>query len=781
MISYTEFISNYIINIPSLQRDYIQGSNKDPKNVKKRDRFIKFLIDSLKNGKPIDLEFIYGSSKKSKEIHEIQTADGIIEEKEEEKTYFIPIDGQQRLTTLALLGWLLSRMTGYPNPDNLIKLKEMRYSVRTSTQAFVNNLLTTNMPVIDADVTSISEWIKKVAEWFVKKWEYDPSIMAMLDLLDELYQRLSEEKSFLPAMSKNFFTENIISFEELDMDKYELDEDLYVKMNARGKHLTDFENWKAEFYGFLKQHYGIHVAKFFSNRIEGKWCDFFWNFAIKDWKSKDEKTREEEYPRIDELFMNVYYLVTKSLFLANNNIKDLADQLNVENNEVYKKVIDKSPFIVYETWENVRGLFAFFEIIILISEKEGSIDNWLQKQFCNYNTAKEFDPQDKRVNIYESPEFFNILIHEGDEKLNLRWVLLVMSLMYRTINLQYKYKKKKYSLDPVKDITGGIEYARIIWDWELNKNWREAKNLRYAYAIRVEHFKDVKELSTLLLSEDDIFKGLEKSKFEEEKRKADYIPEGKYDAVKVLSNHPYLKGNLDNIYDSLDILSSNEIIERFITFTRKETFEKIRQLTIHGFKGSHPYNQFFRFYGWGGHWAYVFTDQDDLFKKAINDILQEKSDSSDSGIFNEYMLKYFISYEYFYFYLDNSYEVKGFGLTFGGDIPKSPLASYYSDPYSYSAIKLYLKKVPENPSQVEVGWGRYTDSYGYINIKGVGLKMRCRKDGWEIWIDNKESWEKYPNKESIKPYLTSEHEVSASLPEELDRVEQAVWFLEQIK
>lgn len=71
------------IQIPRIQRAYAQGRT-DYHAVKTRERFLSELHNSLKNN-GMTLDFIYGNIRK----------DG----------YLIPLDGQQRLTTLWLLHW----------------------------------------------------------------------------------------------------------------------------------------------------------------------------------------------------------------------------------------------------------------------------------------------------------------------------------------------------------------------------------------------------------------------------------------------------------------------------------------------------------------------------------------------------------------------------------------------------------------------------------------------------------------------------------------------------
>ena len=75
------------IEIPLIQRDYAQGRiDSDTNRVRKR--FLDALYDALTN-KPITLDFVYGDIE----------SDGKM----------IPLDGQQRLTTLSLLHWYAAK------------------------------------------------------------------------------------------------------------------------------------------------------------------------------------------------------------------------------------------------------------------------------------------------------------------------------------------------------------------------------------------------------------------------------------------------------------------------------------------------------------------------------------------------------------------------------------------------------------------------------------------------------------------------------------------------
>lgn len=87
---YNKFAGRNGVAIPIIQRDYVQGADV---NFEKRDKFIKKLLDALLNFETCELHFIYGSTDMTKPS----------------EPYFQPVDGQQRLTTLALIGWLLNQ------------------------------------------------------------------------------------------------------------------------------------------------------------------------------------------------------------------------------------------------------------------------------------------------------------------------------------------------------------------------------------------------------------------------------------------------------------------------------------------------------------------------------------------------------------------------------------------------------------------------------------------------------------------------------------------------
>lgn len=90
------------IEIPLIQRDYAQGRAEV---LEVRREFLQALHRYLKEGIPFrDLDFVYGR----------------VLPMENGRACFIPLDGQQRLTTLFLLHWYLAQLDLFvvaPGPD----------------------------------------------------------------------------------------------------------------------------------------------------------------------------------------------------------------------------------------------------------------------------------------------------------------------------------------------------------------------------------------------------------------------------------------------------------------------------------------------------------------------------------------------------------------------------------------------------------------------------------------------------------------------------------------
>ena len=106
MTTYNQFAERQGVAIPIIQRDYVQGLDS---NFTQRDKFLRKILEALDSGKKFEIDFIYGSS-----------------ENYGGEEYFQPVDGQQRLSTLAIMGWLLNQKAGNVYDETFKKFTKIR-------------------------------------------------------------------------------------------------------------------------------------------------------------------------------------------------------------------------------------------------------------------------------------------------------------------------------------------------------------------------------------------------------------------------------------------------------------------------------------------------------------------------------------------------------------------------------------------------------------------------------------------------------------------------------
>lgn len=418
------------IKIPMIQRDYVQGLDK-----KKLVPFLNTLIDALLNGQKLSLDFIYGN------INE----DGVFE----------PIDGQQRLTTLALLTFYL--YCRQKNSDNIINnpFKLITYATRQSAKKFCELLAEyeytdkfgNNKPsnVIKRNV------IKKNPKYF-REYDEDTTISAMLKTLDKIHEIINDKKpninnntgqddiqSFINTLASNI---DKINFHIFPMESFNLSDDLYIKMNGRGKQLSSFDNFKADYFKWLEEktdNNDNNIDKLIPNSIvsdednnkykeEGKekerkkhkletlkrkfdtdYIDIFWDYALKNSEDTDETPDPEKlfFRFINRFVVGKYLLLTdtqknnikndfeKTFF--DDGIKSEKDAVVFNNIELYKSILNEQ--------DNDKKYTYNYKIINILE----NLSN-LQK-YCS-NNFKDilnfiFNPlwEDEELNIFPKKDW----------------------------------------------------------------------------------------------------------------------------------------------------------------------------------------------------------------------------------------------------------------------------------------------------------------------------------------------------------------------------------------
>jgi hypothetical protein len=251
ILGFTELIQAHKLEIPIIQRDYAQG-RKDKKEI--RQNFIKALYESITANNPIKLDFIYGSCQNGA---------------------FQPLDGQQRLTTLFLLYWYAAAKDKELFSDTQIHLNKFSYETRITSRDFCLALIRNNIVIPDSK-SNISDIIID-SNWFFLSWKSDPTIDAMLRTIDDIHKQFNEVENLWAILNNK---PNLISFYYVELENIGLTDDLYIKMNARGKLLTPFENFKASLQKKVEDEKWETETNFqdsFAFKIDTVWTDYFWH------------------------------------------------------------------------------------------------------------------------------------------------------------------------------------------------------------------------------------------------------------------------------------------------------------------------------------------------------------------------------------------------------------------------------------------------------------------------------------------------------------------------
>ena len=294
------------IEIPLIQRDYAQG-RKGEVVARIRCSFLDALFNAIvPGGQAIDLDFVYGDV---------------------EKGAFYPLDGQQRLTTLFLLHWYLACRAGIPLQKQ--PWTKFTYTTRPGARDFCERLAEFQWPANEVvGEARLSDWLRD-HHWFLYTWEHDPTIQSMLVMLDALHERFCGRNDLDYKAVWHRLTDTqqpVISFHLLPIAANGLTDDLYIKMNSRGRPLTIFENFKAHFEDVLKAGQGEDNANRFANKVDTEWSDILWHYRGDD-------------NLIDDVFMRYFRFITEVcawrsgvLFDEKTLIDDLAEKVYGKGN-----------------------------------------------------------------------------------------------------------------------------------------------------------------------------------------------------------------------------------------------------------------------------------------------------------------------------------------------------------------------------------------------------------------------------------------------------------------
>ena len=249
------------IIIPIIQRDYAQG-RRDPDSDRVRSRFLNSLYEAVSN-KPITLDFVYGDI----------DANGVM----------TPLDGQQRLTTLFLLHWYAAKKASI-SYDKCGFLSNFGYETRYSARYFCKEL-TAFTPSFTVKLSA--EIVDQA--WFPLEWQKDPTISSMLVMLDAIDRKFKNVCDLWDKLENG-----AITFYFLPIKDMGLTDELYIKMNSRGKPLTRFEHFKAELERCIRS-VDESLSKRIMRKIDRDWTDMLWQYRDSGSGNADDAITDDEF------------------------------------------------------------------------------------------------------------------------------------------------------------------------------------------------------------------------------------------------------------------------------------------------------------------------------------------------------------------------------------------------------------------------------------------------------------------------------------------------------
>lgn len=270
--------------------------------------------------------------------------------------------------------------------------------------------------------------------WWLNKWNADPTIdgmLRMLDTIDSIFFKSWEEAA------NNLFSadHNTILFQFLKLENFYDPDDLFIKMNARGLPLTEFEIFKGKWMEQIETLYEPAEIKSLKSLIDVSWTDFLWPL----------RTQRKELKNIDPFFQNLLKLIignsTASL-LSNKVDFDILFEANKKElsfsygkyTEEYNVVFDR--VMLDRIKEELEAMCSPNSVFTKFRTSETKHEKWIdlekEWQFFVIQDRDNNNPNYKgRVTLYALSRFSTLMPSTNDCEVN-QWSRLIRNLIENT-------------------------------------------------------------------------------------------------------------------------------------------------------------------------------------------------------------------------------------------------------------------------------------------------------------------------------------------------------------
>lgn len=538
-MNFLEAFNNKSICIPLLQRDYVQGGEES---------VIVPFLDSLLDSKPSDLNYIYG-----------YTEDGC----------FVPVDGQQRLTTLWLLHlYLFARFAKKEEQADFNVA--LNFLSREYAADFCHRLQEHLHPLLQSKAVDKYESLDLAImdqPWFISSWKSNVTVKNMLGTLKHIHQKVTKKGDCL----SDVISTPTITFAFLNMSEENgLDDDIYIKMNGRGRPLSVFENlksWMDEQVSKAKTDDDWKAG--WQKKMDNKWTGFFWNNRNKNQEHPEEIDDEQLF-----CFCNLLILYwTKNMSQMLDTLSNLTDDSFLyEGLMQYLEIKEEGcseEIAARKILDNLQH--GNMLPIIWIERLKLMPEGFFQFAFNSLDAMADLSKVLNDLDIYLGEE-------KKEGETTMYQLALCESSYGRTLPLFYAvlaFKDKK--LDCLKD------WLRTLRNLILNTNIEYKDLAGIIKAIESLATETVKQgrLYEALLSDniDEILKGFSPLQIREEKKKAEDELAYLRQEMCELENSKFFRGKIGFMFDFFQAKEGYDELS-------KENFANYSQVLLTIFDGS---------------------------------------------------------------------------------------------------------------------------------------------------------------------------------------------------
>lgn len=499
------------IVIPKVQRDYVYGRREDEKVRQIRNDMLDKILGAAVDGRTEILDFVYGAS----QVKENKVSAG-----------FIPLDGQQRLTTLFLLLFYASLIAEVPE-DQIRKLLGFRYETRQSATQFTIVLLESLRPKL---IKSYCPGLNRVKDLIINEPEFvnsfgeDPTVVSMLNVLEVIEEKCLAlgAQNLNPSLWTRLHDSDSVMFYRLSLEEFGLTDDLFIKMNARGKKLTPFEIAKSEIMAVIRERIGRERSDMFAVKMDTQWIDMVWDHTDKSPDRRASDITAEADRKMQQLFANVC-----SLLGYLNGIPEPSIDTIFGNDDIESQFVDILD-IMYQVHKSAGGFDAQWGRYFYFSDHHVGMDGKIRLFWHNVSSRRPvFElALNGPLSVPERVYFYAMYLltkAKYDEKSTMRCLRIIHNLM--TANVEGKDAR-------TEKMAGFLENSRYVIEHKgVDVTSEDGKDLRIQFSLQ---------------------------QWDEEYRKLNCLSEADYESLMRYENHDILRCSLKLFMDHTGIPDTPE-------------------------------------------------------------------------------------------------------------------------------------------------------------------------------------------------------------------------------